>query len=265
MAVHTFPTDLGDKDAPMIRFDARRMLTGSSVTDIKLGGSEGAVWLPIPAEGVSTTHPQNWGEKTQNIGQAAIGKFISDIKAGKSTGAPGDRPAGGTAMDATSSGLMQAGGAEGEMKGLLEGYTLNKLGVVNFDQRVAEQAVVSYTGPSFRQHSFAFSLRPIDHKESIIIDQIVKFFLMQSSPEMIGNNALLRLYKLPAVFEISFHIGSKVHPGITGLSASALTTFDVKHGGEKYNVFKTGYPVQTDISLSFKELKLMDRSTYAAM
>ena len=36
MAVHTFPSNYkGAKDAPMIRFDAKRMQTGSSVTNIK--------------------------------------------------------------------------------------------------------------------------------------------------------------------------------------------------------------------------------------
>ena len=126
MAVHTFPSNYkGAQDAPMIRFDAKRIKTGSSITNITLGSSQGSVWLPIPPEGVATTHPQNWGEKDQNIGQAAIGKFISDIKAGNTV--TGGRPGHAGAMDETSAGIMDAGGAEGEMQKLLEGYALNKL------------------------------------------------------------------------------------------------------------------------------------------
>ena len=285
--IHKFPSDLDSgagsgKGSPMIRFTAKRIQTGASLTNMELGASLGSIWLPIPPEGISTTHPQNWGEQDQNLGQATIGKLIADYQNASKTGEglkPGETGppgrnypmAGGISgfasrvADATNAGIARAMGEGGEMDKVLKGYTLNKMGVVNFDQRVAEQSIVSYTGPSYREHSFSFQLRPQSGTESVEIDRIEKFFLLNSSPRLLGSNSILRLYELPAVWEVSFHVGSDVHKGITGLSASALTGFDVKYGGEKYNVFSTSYPVQTDITLQFKELKLMDRDIYTDM
>lgn len=276
--IHKFPNDLDDAEAPMIRFTAKRIQTGSSLTKIVLGASLGSVWLPIPPEGISTMHPQNWGEQDQNLGQATIGKFIADYQnavADTSGRTPhvDRKPVTGISgfasriADATNAGIARAMGEGGEMDQVLKGYALNKLGVVNFDQRVAEQSIVSYTGPSYREHSFNFQLRPTSPREANDIELIQNMFLMNSSPRLLGANSILRLYELPAVWEISFHVGAKVHKGITGLTASALTGFDVKYGGEKYNVFHGtfGYPVQTDMTLQFKELKLMDRNIYEEM
>ena len=229
---HKFPNDLDDAEAPMIRFTAKRILTGSNLTDMVLGPSLGSIWLPMPPEGFSTMHPQNWGEQDQNLGQATIGKFIADYQNASKTGEglkPGETGppgrnypmAGGISgfasrvADATNAGIARAMGEGGEMDKVLKGYTLNKMGVVNFDQRVAEQSIVSYTGPSYREHSFSFQLRPASPREANDIELIQNMFLMNSSPRLLAGNSILRLYELPAVWEISFHVGAKVHKGIT--------------------------------------------------
>ena len=134
-------------------------------------------------------------------------------------------------------------------RGMLEKFT----GTGGISQAMLEQAFVSYTGPEYRSHSFAFSLYPKNPTESKAVEDILTFFKKFSAPIQRGGN-LVRLYDVPHIFEISF----VPDDGLYAIKACALESIEVKYGGEKYNTFRdTNKPVQTDLTLAFKEMHLL--------
>ena len=138
----------------------------------------------------------------------------------------------------------------------------SKFGVELFTHKSAQQSLVSYSGPQYRDHAFAFQLRPKNAVDSWVIDQIINTFLLTSSPNLVGANEIMRLYEVPAVWEIDFIPNN----GLFSLAAAALTSLDVKYGGEKFATFEgTGTPTQVDISLAFKELRILTESDYKKM
>ena len=74
-----------------------------------------------------------------------------------------------------------------------------------------------------------------------------------------GTANILRLYKTPHLFEIKF-APAKLQKSLPRIGNSALTGFDVKYGGDKFNVYEEDKrPSEVNITLSFKEMKILSR------
>jgi len=248
MASLNFPRDYtgGDSDQPLIRFTSRKMTSGTNILALELGPALDSIYLPIPPEGVSTSYKQGWDEQELNALQAGMSSFLSKVRGASGPVIPvDDFSSGGTPSGTETTGGV---GADEVMAGF-GASVLNKLGVAAFTHKSAQQSVVSYSGPQYRDHTFAFQLRPKNSQDSWMIDQIVNTFLLTSSPNLVGKNEIMRLYEVPAVWEIDF----LPNKGLFSLAAAALTSLDVKYGGEKFATFKDGgRPTQVDISLAFK-------------
>lgn len=243
-----FPMNYGKADSidiPMMGFEAVKIGTGSSAAGLKLEFSGNWAWLPIPPEGVSTQYGQNWGEETANALKTGISSLVSSFSPGASAG---DIMGG---LGSAVSGLLNPA----NVGGMLQEYAAGKFGAAGVTGRMMQQAFMSYSGPTYREHSFSFSLKPVRKEESDVIDALVNFFRFYSSPLLQNTTPLARLYKVPHVFKIKFAPGDV---GLPEIKVSALKNIDVKYGGEKYNVFKTtGKPVTVDISLTFAEMELL--------
>ncbi len=243
---------------PGIRFEALEIGTGRTASTLPVTGTGNTVWLPMPQAGHQTSYQQGWSEGGGM--KAGLSSFLSGIMSAtkESQGhyglQAGERPGldtGGGAGDS----IKQAVGTT-DWEGVM-GESLKKLaGTGGLTGRVLAQSFMSYSGPGYRSHSFAFSLKPESEDDSTEIENIVKFFKENSAPEQLKVAQLARIYKVPNVFEITFVPNAGLHK----IKASALENIEVKYGGEKYNIFKDGQmPVQVDISLSFKELEILNK------
>ena len=263
MAQYSFPTDYtdGDVNQPLIRFTSRKMESGTNVSDIVLGSAIDSIYLPIPPEGVSTSYKQGWEEKDLNALQAGLSAFLAKVRSAEPAISQVDDFSSGGAS--TPSGTETTGGVGGgDFLKNIGGSLASKIGVEMFTHKSAQQSVVSYSGPAYRDHTFAFQMRPKNSVDSWVIDQIINTFLLTSSPNLVGANELMRLYEVPAVWEIDFLPNN----GLFSLAAAALTSLDVKYGGEKFATFKQGgRPTQVDISLAFKELRILTEADYKKM
>ena len=264
MATHKFPTDYddGDKNQPLITFHSRKMTSGTNTMEVVPGPVIDSIYLPIPPEGVSTSYKQGWGETSMNAAQAGMSAFLSKVRSAEpAMSQVDDFGSGGTPSGTETTGGVGAASPEEAMAGF-GASVLDKLGVQAFTHKSAQQSIISYSGPEYRDHAFAFQLRPKNAVDSWVIDQIINTFLLSSSPNLIGENEIMRLYEVPAVWEIAFLPNN----GLFSLAYAALTSLDVKYGGEKFATFAaTGTPTQVDISLAFKELRIMTEKDYALM
>lgn len=243
MASLQFPLDYARvKQHPMIGFHAVKISPASAPGNLKVAGTGEWVWLPVPPSGLGTAYSQNWGEQTAGALKTGISKVTSSLFGGGSLGEKmkGFGDVGKNVMTTDFAGVG---------RGMIEKFT----GTGGISQTMLEQAFVSYTGPGYRNHSFEFSLYPKNKDESKAVEDILTFFKKFSAPIQRGGD-LVRLYEVPHIFEISF----VPDDGLFAIKASALNSIEVKYGGEKYNTFRdTNKPVQTDITLAFKEMHIL--------
>ena len=253
----SYESQFGAK-VPAIRFEALEIGSGAAIGDLDTTATGNTVWLPMPQGGHQTSYQQGWSEGGGIKGglSSFLSKIMSSTK--ESQGhyglQAGERP-----------GLDTGGGAGGSIKqavgttdwaGVMGEGLKTLSGEGGLTGRVLAQSFMSYSGPGYRSHSFAFSLKPESKNDSTEIENIVKFFKENSAPEQFKVSKLARIYKVPNIFEITFHPNAGLHK----IKASALESVEVKYGGEKYNIFKDDQmPVQVDISLSFKELEILNK------
>ena len=132
-------------------------------------------------------------------------------------------------------------------------------------KRSIDQTMISYSGPGFRNFNFNFSFKPMSQRESIVVNQLINFFKIQSAPIQ-EQQDFTRIYQLPAVFKIKFYYGTTEHTHIGKIGHCALTNIGITYGGDKFSTFDndTHAPVQTDITLQFKEMELLNRQMLEA-
>ena len=126
--------------------------------------------------------------------------------------------------------------------------------------RAFSQAVMSYGGPSFRTFDFTYSFKPQSAAEQQEIYNIIKFFKLNSAPVKWSND-ITRVYDLPGVFKIKFFFGSEENTWMNRIGVCALDTISVNYGGAKFTTYVDGTPVETELTLGFKELELVVKET----
>ena len=186
--------------------------------------------------------------------------------------------AAGSALGGAASGLMSAasdvGGTADKMNAAgagvvneMMGFAATKPGIDNLlsaaqfslGNRALKQTMTSYSGPGFRSFSWAFSLKPLNINESIEAKAITQFFKTRSMPAQ-SDMQFTRVYNLPDVFRIQFYSGFTESPWIDKIGHCACTDVGISYGGDRFTTFSGEHaPLQVDLSLSFKEMELLNR------
>ena len=269
---HQFPAHLGMGEGDLLnwmKFQAFEISGGFTDTKMVQFSNTGLGFaaLPIPA-GVQASYDQSWN-------QTEVGQFKQLAVRGVETLAGGRNIANflrGAGFEGGSSESMAARGAQqfGGMSFGQEGTAavLQSTGVAETMQftmgmRALDQVMMSYGGPAFRSFNFSFALKPLNQEHSIVLDDILQFFKIAAAPFKLQTQ-MTRLYDLPNVFKISFHNGNDENTWLPKIGHCALTNVGVTYGGDKFTTFdKTrGMPVQTDLTLQFKEMELIDRTHF---
>jgi len=286
--VRFYPSDL-DK-GPFMKFATFSMKggVGSGISDINFGGPYEHVCLPIPT-GLNSQYGQSWDQKDVSVGESVGGNIGELSKDGKleeigsdflkgavetilsmpTVGGAG-RPEGVYKGAKQMGGAIQSfiSGASG--KGIKDVIDATKVGAVGAvlgaqAQRTLGQAgfsnsYMTYGGPGFRQFSFTFNLKALSRSDTNAIDDIVKFFKVNSAPRVL-QGGLYRIYELPRLFRPTFHSkNGNINWYLPFIGKCALTSVGVTYGGAKYSEFENHAPVETNLSLSFKEVVLLSQA-----
>ena len=210
-----------------------------------------AIALYMPAQ-LEVSHSANYGE--QEIG-AAVATVMSTM----------NDAADGVSMDQLARNIVDAAGKE-----------MNNMATKALDATIAPGALaardiragkiqnnrseMAFEGIGRREFNFSFSLLPKNAKEANDIEQIVTAFRYHAMPEIDGSDATGRTMIAPSTFDIEYRPDAHLHK----ISTSVLTGVSVKYGGERVQFFKDGHPVQTELTLSFKELEIITKERIAA-
>jgi hypothetical protein len=126
------------------------------------------------------------------------------------------------------------------------------------------QEQVLFEGIDFRTFSMSFTLTPYSKEESTQIKEIIKAFRKNSAPTII-TKSLGFFFTPPCVFEIKFMYGNTENPNIPQLKRCVLTEVGVNYAPNgTWSTFDDGTPVQTTLTLNFKEIELIDSTAIEA-
>lgn len=119
---------------------------------------------------------------------------------------------------------------------------------------------LKFEGIDRRAFAFTFRLLPKSAEEAQIIKEIVTLFRYHAMPEFpvdakIGG----RTMKVPSTFDISYVPGRHLHK----IDECALEAVQVKYGGERTQFFVDDQPVETELTLQFRELGIITKEKIA--
>lgn len=116
-----------------------------------------------------------------------------------------------------------------------------------------------FTGVQPRQFTFEFKMAPRNPTEAQMVASIVRVFKMYSAPVRRDSSGKARYWDLPCYFNIEYWNSDKTHK----IKPCALTSIGVNYTGSGDNhTFYDGYPIQTDLTLTFIESSLLTRSDF---
>ncbi len=261
-----FPGDLGSKENPHFMMFNTFTLAGTVA-----GTGSDAAFIPANAPSVSlpvsgnptATYDQSWDQETAGLVKNQITQA-----AGAALGSGSIKEFTAKMMSNVSKGADQVGklGGDNSIVGAVAGNVLGfkaagqSGGKASFDQIYA-----IYAGPGFRSFNFTYSLKAFDAVDVGRIDDIVKYFKINSAPRAILNS-ISRLYQLPKAFKITYHYKAGPNDWINQIGYCACTSVGVSYGGDRFTTFDStdGAPVQVDLTLAFKELQLQDSKSIEA-
>ena len=133
---------------------------------------------------------------------------------------------------------------------------------------VSNRMELIFSGVGKRSFSYTFKFLPRSQKESKDVKSIVDKFKFHMLPQVEGDPGSSRTFVTPDTFDIEYRwVGSSNHnPYLNKISTCVLENMSVKYGGSVgYQAFEPDEkgntpPVETEISLQFKELEIITKA-----
>ena len=133
---------------------------------------------------------------------------------------------------------------------------------------VSNRMELIFSGVGKRSFSYTFKFLPRSQKESKDVTSIVEKFKYHMLPKVEGDPGSSRTFVTPDTFDIEYRwVGNSNHnPYLNKISTCVLENMSVKYGGSVgYQAFEPDEkgntpPVETEISLQFKELEIITKA-----
>jgi len=118
---------------------------------------------------------------------------------------------------------------------------------------------ILFSGREQRQFVFELLMSPTNKTEAETITNIIKILRFLGSPSLSGNTGLGQYFFIPpAQFDISFWYNGKVNTNVPRIKTCALEVIETDFAPTgSYSTFSTGHPVQTRLSLGFREIEII--------
>jgi hypothetical protein len=161
--------------------------------------------------------------------------------------------------------LMRAAGAAPIVGGLARGITsimgndAVKLAMNKFGYAFNPQSQMLFEGIDFRTYTMSFVFTPRSVQEAGIVKEIIKTFRMYAAPTVVDEIGGF-FFKPPGIFGVSFFSDGAPNYNINKLMDSVLESVEVNYAPNGWSAHRDGKPVQTTLTLNFKEMTLVDRT-----
>jgi hypothetical protein len=132
-------------------------------------------------------------------------------------------------------------------------FVLNKAGYV-----FNPDAQVLFNGVGFRSFSMNFTFTPYSKKEAEDVKRIIKMFRMHSAPRRVSSAGGM-FFIPPSIFNIDFNFKGTNNQYINRVGDCVIENIDVNYTPNGWSAHEDGSPVQTVITIQFKEIVIVDR------
>lgn len=173
------------------------------------------------------------------------------------------KQAGGTGAGAK--GLINAVGDDPYVRSLIGDLVAPGAGAIlaaGVGQALNPQLQVLFSGVDFRTFQFDFTLTPYSQEEAVAIKNIVKEFKKAAAPQIqpaaVFGQGLF--YKVPHRFKIKFLYNGVENTNVHKLTECVLENINIDYAPMGWATFGDGNPVQTRMTLQFKEVEIVDRT-----
>lgn len=120
------------------------------------------------------------------------------------------------------------------------------------------QQQLMFDGIDFRSFQMSFTFTPFSKDEATAVKNIVKMFKTHAAPRIVSGSAGM-LFVPPSTFNLKFLFGNKENENIGKVGECVIESIDVNYAPNGWSAHTDGSPVQTTLSISFKEIELLDR------
>ena len=128
---------------------------------------------------------------------------------------------------------------------------------------IADRLELAFKGINKRNFLYTFKMTPKDRREVDMIRKIVFAFKANMMPEFVGGNRGGRRLLIPNTFDIAYMYTGNQNLHLHNISTCVLENMNVTYGGDRYRTFEAdgegAQPVETTITLNFKEIELITR------
>ena len=128
---------------------------------------------------------------------------------------------------------------------------------------ISDRMELAFKGINKRQFQYTFKMIPRSKREADEIRNIIFTFKQNMLPEFVGGNRQGRRLRVPNTFDIQYMYKGNQNEYLHHISTCVLETMSVQYGGERYKTFpgneQGAPPVETQITLNFKEMELITR------
>jgi hypothetical protein len=137
------------------------------------------------------------------------------------------------------------------------GSSLLRLGLNKIGYVFNPQEQLMFEGIDFRSFEMTFTFTPYSESEAEAVKNIVQTFRKNAAPNIGG---ILGFFFIPpSQFNITYYNGEKPNTYLHKFKRSVLENVTVNYAPNGWSAHKGGAPVQTTMSLTFKELELVTR------
>ena len=215
---------------------------------------ESSIRIQMPPT-IEVSHKANYAE-------AEIGLLVaSALAAGRALSSEGM----GLSISNTMSTLEQIASQEGKrgLASLAEGVgATGARAAIDIGEGAIQnnRTELKFEGIDRRSFAFTFRMLPKSAEEAQTIKEIVTLFRYHALPEFpaegtVGDRRLL----MPSTFDIEYTPGQHLHR----IDECSLESVQVKYGGERTQFFVDDHPVETEITLQFRELGIITKEKIA--
>lgn len=116
---------------------------------------------------------------------------------------------------------------------------------------------VLFESVDYRTFSFRYRFMPKNPQEARAAKNIMDKFKLHMLPEISPNKFF---FTYPSEFQIKYMYRGKENEYLNKITQCALIDMQVEYGGEKFSTFDDGVPVETILTLTFRELALLTKA-----
>lgn len=124
------------------------------------------------------------------------------------------------------------------------------------------QLQMLYKGLGVRSFQLSFTFSPKSKKEAKIVDNIIYTFKRYAAPVFAsgGTVSSQSMYLIPpALFSVKFYNKGVENPFLPRYTDCVLETINVNYAPNGFAAHTDGAPIQTQLTLQFKEIEIVDR------